>query len=125
MFIKVNLNPSGYKSSDCVIRAIVQSTNKTWLDVYHSLCDIGAAEYAMPNEKRVFEKYLNKLGFTKHAMPRFPDHTRFTVIEFAQYNPHGVFIISVAHHLTCVIDGILYDTWNCGGKSVGNYYSHP
>ena len=28
----------------------------------------------------------------------------------------------IANHLTTAIDGTLYDKWNCGSKSVGNYW---
>jgi hypothetical protein len=122
-FININLNPSGRKSCDCVVRAIVRASGKSWLETYNRLCQLGMLEHAMPNEKRVYEKHLEQIGFKKNKMPRFPDNTRFTVAEFAYSNPKGVFIISVAKHLTCVVDGVLYDTWNCGGKSVGNFYS--
>ena len=122
-FVKINLNPSGRKQGDCVCRAIAKASNFNWGVVYRALCAIGNQDFCMPNEKRAYEKYLNQLGFSKRPMPRFPDNSRYTVMEFANANPKGIFVISVANHLTCIVDGVLYDTWNCGGKSVGNFYS--
>lgn len=33
-----------------------------------------------------------------------------------------VIVIRCVHHLTCVKDGVLIDTWNCGYKIINNYY---
>jgi len=68
-------------------------------------------------------KLLPKSSRWLKRMPRFSDNTRYTVAEFADTHNHGTFVISVANHLTCIVDGTLYDTWNCGHKSVGNYWS--
>ena len=123
IFIKENLNPMGKRACDCVIRAVVKASNQTWTKVYDDLCLLGRAEFLMPNEKKTYEAYLKQIGFIKRPMPRFPDNTRYTIAEFAKANPKGVFIISVAKHLTCIVDGVLYDTWNCSYKSVGNYFT--
>ncbi len=122
-FEKVNLNPSGRKTADCVVRALVKATHTNWSKVYYRLCEIGGNKFAMPNEKRVYEIYLEENGFKKQKMLRFSDNSRYTVIEFADANPKGTFVIGVAKHLTVIIDGTLYDTWNCGHKSVGNYWT--
>lgn len=121
-FVKTNLNPSGKATSDCVVRAIVKGANKRWLDVYKDLCALGEAEYKMPNSKPVYEKYLSQLSWKKQRMPRHEDNTKYTVRHFAHKNSKGTFIISVANHLTVIVDGVLYDTWNCGEKCVGNYW---
>ena len=57
-------------------------------------------------------------------MPRKLDGKRYTVSEFCDEiaKPNMTYIISVANHLTCVRDKALVDTWNCGHKSVGNYW---
>lgn len=121
-FEKLNLNPSGRKAFDCVIRSIVKASGKTWLEVFDGLTKIARVEFCIPNEKRAYEIYLENIGFKKQRMPRFADNTRYTVAEFADAYSHGTFVVSVARHLTCVENGTLYDTWNCGHKSVGNYW---
>lgn len=121
-YIYTNLNPTDKKVSDCVIRSIMKATGKTWNEVFTELCAIGAKQHRMPNDVKVCEKYLDQLGFNKHRMPRFEDNTRYTVEEFANANPKGTYIIKIAHHLTVIVDGDLYDTWDCSYKSVGNYW---
>lgn len=122
-FTKVNVNPSGRKASDCVIRAIMSATGKTWREVYDGLCNIGRELHDLPNTKRVYESYLENLGWTKQKMPKFADGTRYTVAEFADANSAGVYVISVAKHMTILKHGELLDTWNCSYKSVGNFWA--
>lgn len=39
-----------------------------------------------------------------------------TVGEFADKHSKGIYLIRISGHLTCLIDGILYDLWNCLDK---------
>ena len=36
-----------------------------------------------------------------------------TVGEFANKHPIGIYLIRISGHLTCVIDSVCYDLWNC------------
>ena len=36
-----------------------------------------------------------------------------TVGDFAENNPKGVYLITMNGHITCCIDGIIYDTFDC------------
>jgi len=124
MFNDTNLNPTGKKVGDCVVRAIAKATRQTWTKVYDDLCQIGREMYAMPNDKKVFAAYLDTIGWQKNKMPRFPDNTRYTLKEFADEYNSGTYIVSIAHHITCISNGVLFDTWNGGYKSVNNYWSN-
>lgn len=125
-FKETNLNPTGKKVGDCVIRAIMKATNQTWSQVYSDLCEIGAKKFLMPNSPKVYNEYLERLSWKKQPMPKRPNgirsYKRYTVEEFANENPKKTFVISIANHLTVMSDGILYDTWNCKDKSLGNYW---
>lgn len=121
-YVNCNYNPLAIKTCDCVIRAILKATGQTWPETFDGLCRLARQECRMPNDKPVYNQYLRHLGFEMQKMPRFPDNTRYTVREFADANPIGTFIISIANHLTVIIDGVLYDTWDCSRKSVGNYW---
>jgi len=121
-FIETNLNPTGKRVNDCVVRAIMKATNYTWRTVYAGLTGLGNDLYRLPNEKEVYHLYLKQLGWEKQPMPRHENRKRYTVIEFAAENPVGTFVISVANHLTVLVDGNLYDTWNCSRKCLGNYW---
>ena len=122
-FVQFNANPKGWKTGDCVVRAISKATNTSWEVTYLRLCEIGASKCRMPNDKIVFELLLKNLGWQKHKMPRHSDNSRYTVRELADEFPTDEMIVSVAHHLSFVSYGTLIDTWNCGSKSVGNYWT--
>ena len=122
-YAKMNSNPLKNKSVDCVVRAISTATEKTWDEVYKTLCDIGFEMKDMPNSKPVYEKYLSKIGWSKQKMPKKKDGTKYIVNELDK-NFKRPLIIQVANHLTCVNkDDELVDTWDCGKKSVYNYYT--
>lgn len=122
-FIKTNPHPAGKKTGDCVVRALAIAEDKKWLDVYDELCKEGRKLYDMPNMKNTFETYLTARGWTKQRMPKHANGKRYTLQQLADEKPKGTLIISVAKHLATVKDGNLLDTWNCGRKCVGNYYT--
>lgn len=39
-----------------------------------------------------------------------------TVNEFAELHPYGTYLVRVPNHLTTVINGKIYDIWNCGDE---------
>lgn len=41
-----------------------------------------------------------------------------TIECFANYHPIGTYIIRIEGHLTSLIDGVIYDLWNCSDKVV-------
>jgi len=120
-FIKSNPHPTGKKIGDCVIRAIAIAENKKWNDVYKELCDIGFEIKDLPNTKPVYEKYLERNGWKKMPMPK--DNGRRIKLSFWADIQDGLFIASVVKHLTVVEDHTLLDTWNCGHKCIGNYFT--
>lgn len=121
IFQKTNINPKGWKTGDCVVRAIAQANNTSWEVTYQQLCEIGLKKCRMPNDKQTYEALLKQYGWVKQKMPRYADGTRFTVGELVeQYN--GPIIISMAKHLTYAIGNTIYDTWDCSGKAVSNYW---
>lgn len=123
-FINYNANPKGRKTGDCVIRAIAFALNKSWIDTYRGLFENTIKTFYSVSSKQNFKSYLKSLGIEMEKMPRKLDGKRYTVSEFCDEiaKPNMTYIISVANHLTCVRDKALVDTWNCGHKSVGNYW---
>lgn len=123
-FEKMNKNPRNIKASDCVVRAISTALNKPWTQIYTDLTNLGFDLCRMPSEPDTYIKYLDSLGYKKQKMPKRYDNTRYTVEEFANElaDENKTYIISVAKHLTCLRGKTLIDTWNCGYKSVGNYW---
>lgn len=126
---KVNVNPKGRFVGDCVIRAISTAMDISWDNVYKDLCEIGLKEKRMPNDKKVFHKYLEKNGWVKCKQPKYFDKTKYVVKDLDLYlgkdRVEETLIISVAKHLTVIKSGSVVDTWDCRGKKVGNYWKRP
>lgn len=122
-FIFHNENPRGLlRSNDCVIRAIAKATGKDWDEVFEQLAIIGLELKDVVNSKPVYDKYLQQLGYPMQKQPRKSNNTKYTAAEFAKKFNKGRYVISLANHLSVVVDGKIYDTWNCSDKSVGNYW---
>ena len=133
-FRNYNANPKGWKTGDCVVRAIAKATGQTWEDVYFSLCKIGAKKCRMPNDKKVYETYLEDLGWVKHKQPRTDDGRKYTVKEFLDGYMYGTanqyVIFTMASHMSCAYfteygeEPELIDIWKCSYKCVSNYWTH-
>jgi hypothetical protein len=133
-FEKLNLNPKGVKACDCVIRSIAFATNQSWDTVYLALSEIGLKMKRVPNEKKVYEKYLEQLGWVKHKQPRDYNNHKITVENFLSgfelmnnLKDGERMIMSMPSHLSaCEWLGYemkLVDTWNCSQKNIGNYWT--
>ena len=122
-FVFYNANPKGRKSvGDCVCRAITKGVDKPYLEVYDSLYRIGRELCSPPNWEDSYEKYLLSNGFVRCKQPRKNDNTRYTVKEFCKMHKKGRYVLNTTNHLTCVVDGQCYDTWNCSENVVGVYW---
>ena len=51
------------------------------------------------------------------SYPRL-DSTNMTVNDVCHRYPHGTLLVRVNGHLTTIIDGVIYDTWDCGNELV-------
>lgn len=122
-FTKTNPHPTGKKIGDCVIRAIALAEKREWTEVYDRLVVLGRELYEMPNSKNVYEKYLIDRGWKKEKMPKYPTGKRYKLRELADVHDKEIIIVSIAKHIATVINGELVDTWDCGNKCVGNYYT--
>lgn len=123
-FVFYNANPKGsLTSNDCVIRAIAKATKMNWDDIYAGLYRVGMEEKDLPNSRKVYSKFLCLMGYSMQKQPHKADNSKYTASEFADKFNKGTYIISLAGHLSVVVDGKIYDTWNCGNKCVGNYWT--
>ena len=116
MFIKENLNPKARKTGDCVIRAIAKAEGKSWLYVFDALTIIARNKYSIVNHKHTYEAYLDCYKIVPCKIETAMGNVKYTVKEFADTHPMGTYLISIAGHMTVVIDGNIYDTWDCSNK---------
>ena len=107
-----NINPNGDHKSDCVTRAISLASGLEYDEVrrklYHTSKLINCETKWCPT----------CYGFTiQEVLGGVPkDCYGMTVGEFADKHSKGIYLIRISGHLTCLIDGILYDLWNCLDK---------
>ena len=105
MFEYFNNNPYNRHIDDCVLRSISLLTNKTWEDVYDEL------SYKSGNKGLLFDN----VGFVEDYLDSQYDrecHYSKTVGEFAKEHPYGKYAVTMNGHITAIIDGIIYDTFD-------------
>ena len=110
----LNLNPLGNTEPDCVYRAITLATQDNYTKIDQKLfytsklyeCD----KLCVCCYKHLLDDYY-KFKRVKHCKG-------LTVEEFAELYPKGTFIIRVSGHLTCIVDNVLYDIWDCRNEIV-------
>ena len=124
MYIKENMNPKGWKTGDCVIRACAKATQMSWDDTYKELFDIGFKKKRLPNDDHVYEKFLFNHGFEYHGQMKDAYGNKMTVAELADYYRDGNFVLVVhtRRHLTCILLGDIIDSWNTSWQTAGYYY---
>lgn len=121
---------------DCVTRAICNATGKDYLEVYNALKELAKHERITKRHRekssvrdgtypRTTEKYIEKvLGWKWHSCCKIGSRERVHLTE--EELPEGILILRLSKHLTCVKNGVLYDTYDCsreGTRMVYGYWS--
>ena len=97
---------------DCAVRAIAIATGKDYLEVYNALKALNKGKSCRNGTpKNVGKKYLKSIGWTWNPTMEIGKGCRVHLDE--NELPNGTLIVQIAGHLTCVIDGVIYDTFNC------------
>ena len=107
---------------DCVIRSLTKALSMEWLQVFDEMMPLSREFQAPFNNRVCYEFYLSKNGFTYYGISNKKGSKRPTVESFAKSHKTGTYILRVAHHLVAVVDGLYYDTWDCGQKSLYGYW---
>lgn len=126
---KYNANNRGNNAPDCVKRAISMAFNMDYNEVSKLLlAEAKKKRTSHWNTVYVFEPVIYALGGQKG---REPD-TLYRVSEFIdEVVPSGVVIMETGphpchynegNHLTCAVDGVLYDSWDSSKQFVAQYY---
>lgn len=122
---------------DCVTRAICNATGKDYKEVYDALNSLAKNERTGKRKKgksssrngvyrATINKYLDQIGWVWHPTMTVGSGCKVHLCE--EELPSGVLIVSVSKHLTCVKDGVLYDTYDCsrdGSRCVYGYWTTP
>ena len=101
----VNQNPHGRHISDCVLRSLSLLTGKTWREVQEELSDLANRDGYMIDDVNFVEDFLDD---------RYPRECHYSkaVGEFAREYPYGRYAVTMPNHITAIIDGVIYDTFD-------------
>lgn len=116
-FISTNPNPKGKTVGDCVVRALSIAFDKGWRDVFKELAILSMIECDMPSSNQIWGEYLGEHGFVRHSLVDTCPLC-YTVRDFCNDNPQGLFILACEQHVVTSIDGNYYDSWDSGDKPV-------
>ena len=124
MYQFLNVHPEGKFVADCVKRAITTAAEMDYHDVQLELNRhkklTGAKTF---NEDKNWKSYVaNVLNGTWRSFPAKRGQPRMNGERFCRAYPKGRYILSMAGHLSCCIDGVIYDTWDCTEKCVYGCY---
>lgn len=114
-FVYYNNNPYGDKESDCVTRAISLATGISYRMVSRDLTQSAN----MCGCDRLYLGCYSHLLDDVYKLPRV-DCKGMTVGEFADKYPHGIYLVRINGHITCIISGIIFDLWDCRDQIATN-----
>ena len=127
---------------DCVTRAICNATGKDYKEVYTRLKELakeetpkqcarhrGGKRSSVRNGvfKETWKKYLNEIGWVHISTMGIGTKERVHLRE-DELPKDETIIVQVSKHLTCVKNGIIYDTYDCsrgGERMVYGYWKKP
>ena len=118
MFQYYNANPRNRHVNDCTVRAISMATDRTWDETYEELSRFAQAQAIMPDDVVYIDEYLSR---------RFPivcdcEGLQITVGDFIKSHPYGIYLITMAGHITCSINGVIYDTFDPSSRFIWEAY---
>ncbi|MBO5712008.1 MAG: hypothetical protein J6R47_04145 [Acholeplasmatales bacterium] len=124
MYQFLNVHPEGKFVPDCVKRAITKAAEMDYHEVQLELNRhkrvTGAKTF---NEGKNWKSYIeNVLNGTKLSFPATKGIPRMNGERFCKAFPRGRYILNMAGHLSCCVDGIIYDSWDCSEKCVYTAY---
>lgn len=107
-------------AGDCAVRAIAKALDISWEQAYAKLSATGFLMGDIMNADIVWGAVLREAGFVREIIPNTcPDC--YTIEAFCEDHPEGTFVLKSEGHVSTVVDGVLYDSWNSETK-VPVYY---
>lgn len=123
MYKYYNPNPRNRNGvGDCTVRAVSKALGISWEAAYIDLVIQGYLLGDMPSSNMVMDSYLKSQGFTKHVIKDTCPEDCYTVSDFADEHPSGIYILGTGTHVVAVDSGTYYDSWPSGDESPIYYY---
>lgn len=142
-FVKSDAGRSNYfkgeKAGDCVVRAIAHATGKDYKEIYDDIFSL-AKNWGKSKTKKnlkIRENASPRNGVNKVVLKYYiEDVLKFTWVSCSGIGkgitvhlkrselPKGNIILKVSKHLTCVKDGVLFDTYDCSRNGERGVYGY-
>ena len=106
-----NPSPSGRNVGDCSVRALSKALGVSWEDAYLLIAARGFAMHDMPSSNAVWGSVLEYHGFKRSIIQSKCDGC-YTINDFVEDNPHGLYVICTGSHVATADSGILFDSWD-------------
>lgn len=106
MFKYYNANPLGRHVSDCSVRAISLAKEVSWDEAYEELSCFAQSQAITFSEIEFINDYLAE------RYPRYCDTQPAQLKDFLELKLQGRWLVTMSGHITCVIDGVCYDTFD-------------
>lgn len=117
MFIYYNANPKGDKIGDCVVRAISLALN-----IDYNIIGKMLLENSKRNECYVISiDCYSKLLEDEFKLKKFRSN-KITVGALSKIFSKNTLLIRIKNHLTCSINGDIYDIWNPENEKVDVFW---
>lgn len=121
-------------TGDCVCRAICNATGEDYKKIYDLINELSKSERTGKRKKGVsnartgvYKDTTRKviedhLGWKWHPVMTIGSGCKMHLRE--DELPKGTLIVKVTKHLTCVKDGVLYDTFDCSREGTRCVYGY-
>jgi hypothetical protein len=122
----LNLHPEGKRVGDCVKRAIAKGFEKDYKEVslelnrYKKITN--TKEY---NSVDNYRPYIVANGGVRMSFPAVAGKPRMNGDRMCEAYPRGRYILEMAGHTSVMVDGVIYDSWDCSKKCVYTAYKLP
>lgn len=125
-----NANPKNRITGDCTFRAICTALEKPWETVVMEMAELSCRTGYAINDKKGIERYLKEQGWVKMPQPKKWDGTKYTGKEFCENlkrfelcGRDSRIVANIGgHHITAIIEGKVWDTWDSTDGCIGNYW---
>lgn len=111
MYVYYNPNPTGRKVGDCSVRAVAKALDIDWEKAYALIAVNGYSMGDMPSSDSVWGSVLRQNGFYRDTVPNSCPNC-YTAGDFCKEHPRGVFVLGFGGHVSTVVDGDVYDSWD-------------
>lgn len=116
MYKYYNANIHNNFVNDCVVRAISTAEDKSWSETYDDLSRIAKKNGILLDDVNFVDPLLD------YRYDRVKVAPNETVEDFVEQHTIGTYLITMPNHITTVIDGIIYDTFDCRDRLIWNVW---